>query len=111
MKYMGFFKAGSVSALPPGSMMTAVVDGLEIALCNTGEGIYAIGNTCPHAGGPLSEGALHGKTVVCPWHAWEYDCSTGKNDFDPEVAVPVYPVSIAGDDILIDISTTPGPVE
>ncbi len=100
---MPFQKAGSLSALPAGSMTKVVVGGEEIALCHAGDRVFAIGNTCPHAGGPLSEGALHGTTVVCPWHAWEYDCRTGQNDFDPDVTVPVYPVRIEGDEILIEV--------
>ena len=32
---------------------------------------------CPHRGAPLAHGALHHHTIVCPWHAWEFDCRTG----------------------------------
>ncbi len=102
---MPFIKAGSLSKLTPGSMMQADLAGCEIALCNADGIVHAIGNTCPHAGGPLAEGALHGNMVTCPWHAWEYDCRTGQNDFDPEVTVPVYPVRIEGDDILVDVTS------
>jgi nitrite reductase (NADH) small subunit/3-phenylpropionate/trans-cinnamate dioxygenase ferredoxin subunit len=100
---MAFVKVGSLSHLPPGSMRPAEVAGLELALCNVAGVVHGIGNTCPHAGGPLAEGALHGNIVTCPWHAWEYDCRTGQNDFDPEVTVPVYPVRVEGDDILVDV--------
>ena len=54
------------------------------------------------AGGPLGEGALHGSTLVCPWHAWEFDCRTGANDFDPDVTVATFPVKIEAGEILID---------
>jgi nitrite reductase (NADH) small subunit/3-phenylpropionate/trans-cinnamate dioxygenase ferredoxin subunit len=101
---MAFVRVGSLSTLPPGSMRPAGVDGVEIALCNVDGEVHAIGNTCAHAGGPLAEGALHAHMVTCPWHAWEYDCRTGQNDFDPDVTVPVYPVRVEGDDILVDIS-------
>src|SRR5438445_366260 len=51
----------------------------------------AIGNTCNHKGGPLSEGRLHGEFVMCPWHAWEYSVITGKGPagYDEE-QVPVF---------------------
>jgi nitrite reductase/ring-hydroxylating ferredoxin subunit len=101
---MAFVKVGSLSTLPPGCMRPAGADGVEIALCNVGGEVHAIGNTCAHAGGPLAEGALNAHMVTCPWHAWEYDCRTGQNDFDPDVTVPVYPVRVEGDDILVDIS-------
>ena len=52
---------------------------------------------------PLGEGALHGSNVVCPWHAWEWDCRTGAYDYDPSKKVATYPVRIEGEDILIEI--------
>jgi nitrite reductase (NADH) small subunit len=41
--------------------------------------------------------------VVCPWHAWEFDCTTGACDFNGEIMVRRYPVRVEGDDILVDI--------
>ncbi len=100
---MAFVKVGSLSSLPPGSMRPVEAAGVELALCNVNGEVHVIGNTCPHSGGPLAEGALNGHTVTCPWHAWEYDCRTGQNDFDPDVTVPVYPVRVQGDDILVEL--------
>jgi nitrite reductase/ring-hydroxylating ferredoxin subunit/uncharacterized membrane protein len=39
--------------------------------------IYALADTCAHLGGPLSEGKLDGRCVVCPWHASTFDLATG----------------------------------
>jgi nitrite reductase (NADH) small subunit len=58
---------------------------------------------CLHRGGPLGQGALHGNHVVCPWHAWEWDCRTGANGYNPDQKLAKYPVKIEGEDILIDI--------
>lgn len=77
--------------------------GNTYAICNSGGEFYALDGVCPHAGGPLGHGALHDTTVVCPWHAWEYDCRTGMNDFDSEIRLDTFPVKIAGDDILVDL--------
>ena len=41
--------------------------------------------------------------LVCPWHAWEFECSTGANDYQPAVKIPTFPVRLAGDDILIEV--------
>lgn len=73
-----------------------------VALCNVDGEIRAIGGQCPHSNGPLGFGALHDNNVVCPWHAWEFDSITGCSDFQPEICVPVYPVKIEGNDILVD---------
>ena len=83
--------------------MEAEVGNDTYAICNAQGELHALEGICPHAGGPLGQGALHGHTLVCPWHAWEYDCRTGLNDMDDEVKVVKIPVKIEGDDILIEI--------
>ncbi len=98
-----FVKAGSVSKLPAGAVMEASIAGRTYAICNSGGSIHAVDGICPHAGGPLGHGALRGHMLVCPWHAWEYDCRTGENDFDPEIKVRTFAVRVEGDDILIDV--------
>lgn len=100
---MPFVKIGSVSKLPPGSVMQAEIGENTYAVCNAGGEIHALDGICPHAGGPLGQGALHEHMLVCPWHAWEYDCRTGVNDFDEDTVVAHFPVKIEGDDILIDL--------
>jgi nitrite reductase/ring-hydroxylating ferredoxin subunit len=100
---MPFVKVGSLAQLPPGAVMEAEVAGDTFAVCNAGGELYALAGVCPHAGGPLGQGALHGTTLVCPWHGWEYDCRTGVNEFDEDVKVDSFPVRAEGDDILIDV--------
>ncbi len=39
--------------------------------------IYAVLDKCPHRGGPLSEGIVHGGVVTCPLHSWQIDLATG----------------------------------
>ena len=100
---MAFVKVGSASQLPSGSIMEAEVEGNTYAVCNVDGSLHALDGICPHAGGPLGQGALHGTTIVCPWHGWEYDCRTGVNDFDENVKVATFPVKVEGGDILIDL--------
>ena len=100
---MPFVKVGSLSQLPPGSVIEAEVGENTYAICNAEGEVHALEGICPHAGGPLGQGALHGATLVCPWHAWEYDCRTGANDMDPDVVVPKVAVKVEGGDILIDV--------
>jgi nitrite reductase (NADH) small subunit len=50
----------------------------EIAIFrNTDNEIFAVLDKCPHKGGPLSQGIVHGKSVTCPLHSWNIDLSTG----------------------------------
>jgi nitrite reductase/ring-hydroxylating ferredoxin subunit len=92
----------SAADLPPGAMNAVALQDREIVVCNTTAGVRALGDVCPHAGGRLSQGALHGDVVVCPWHAWEFSCVTGENDFDPGVAVPAYPAMVENGAIYVD---------
>ena len=42
----------------------------------TGE-VFAIEDRCPHKGGPLSQGIVHGQSVTCPLHNWVISLETG----------------------------------
>ena len=44
------------------------VDGVSILLFKRDEEIFAISETCPHLGGPLSEGKVVNGAIECPWH-------------------------------------------
>jgi nitrite reductase/ring-hydroxylating ferredoxin subunit len=50
----------------------------RLALANVEGEVFAFEDRCPHLGGPLSRGALQGRTLVCPWHAWMIDVPTGQ---------------------------------
>lgn len=99
---MAFQRIYSLKQLPPDSVTEVMIGATPFALCHTGGKVSALLGICPHLGGPLGQGARNGDNVVCPWHAWEFSCITGRNDFDPDIRVPVYPVLVQGDDILVD---------
>ncbi|HEX4021576.1 MAG TPA: Rieske (2Fe-2S) protein [Acidobacteriaceae bacterium] len=63
----------------------------------------AINNVCPHRGGPLAEGTFEDGKVVCPWHQWEIDLATGAVTHSPETKTDVYPLTITGDDVVVEI--------
>ena len=50
-----------------------------VAIFRTGDGaLYALKDACPHKGGPLSQGIVHGRAVACPLHNWSIDLATGE---------------------------------
>ena len=51
--------------------------GQKIAIFDLGGNLYAVENTCPHRGGPLSEGMMAGEEVICPWHGSRFNVKTG----------------------------------
>jgi nitrite reductase/ring-hydroxylating ferredoxin subunit/uncharacterized membrane protein len=63
--------------LKDGKPTRVTADGVAVCLVKRGEKIYAITETCPHLGGPLSEGKLNGDVIQCPWHGSELSIVDG----------------------------------
>jgi nitrite reductase (NADH) small subunit len=40
--------------------------------------VFALHDKCPHRGGPLSQGIVHGRSVTCPLHNWKIDLTNGE---------------------------------
>ncbi|WP_170783138.1 nitrite reductase small subunit NirD [Ruegeria lacuscaerulensis] len=74
-----------------------------IALFRTGANkVFAASDTCPHKGGPLSEGIVHGQSVTCPLHNWVFDLHSGQAQGADEGQIATYPVQLDGERILLD---------
>ena len=70
---------------------------------------FAIEDECSHASVALSEGDVEGCTIECWMHGSRFDLRTGKPTGPPATEpVPVFPVRIDGDDVLIDLDTPMG---
>jgi nitrite reductase/ring-hydroxylating ferredoxin subunit len=84
--------------LPPGRSRLLTVNGVGVAVYNVDGQFYATEDACTHEGGPLSEGALDGSMVVCPWHDSCFDVKTGAVLKGPATEpLPTYTVKIEGD--------------
>jgi nitrite reductase (NADH) small subunit len=54
-------------------------DTTQVAVFRTAaDEIFAVRDKCPHRGGPLSQGIVHGGKVTCPLHNWKIDLATGE---------------------------------
>lgn len=42
-----------------------------------GDAVFALRDACPHKGGPLSQGIVHGHKVTCPLHGWNIELGAG----------------------------------
>lgn len=100
---MGFVRAGNKDEVPPGKVCGFEVAGKSVAVANFSGKLCAFSNICLHQGGPLGEGDLVGQAVICPWHSWEYDVTTGKLVGNPDVGVETYPVEVRGEGIFVDV--------
>jgi len=57
----------AVESVEENKLYRVTAAGVPAVLLRQGLQFYAISATCPHAGGPLDEGALEGDIVECPW--------------------------------------------
>ena len=98
-----FVKVASIADLPEGSSKCVEIGGVAIALFHVGGRVRALGNACPHRGGPLGEGTLSGEVLTCPWHAFEFEVGSGKCLTNPRLSTPCFAVKQEGQDILVQI--------
>jgi nitrite reductase/ring-hydroxylating ferredoxin subunit len=80
------------------------VMGNSVALFNVDGSIYAIGDSCVHAGASLAAGKLEGNIVTCRAHGLKFDVTTGLVRGSPELGVASYPVEIVGEKIRVAVT-------
>lgn len=86
-----------------GSRRVGTPDG-EIAVFRTAaDAVFALDNQCPHRGGPLSEGIVHGDKVTCPLHNLVLSLLTGKADDPEEGCARSHPVRVEDGRILLGL--------
>lgn len=88
-------EAGEIA---PGAQRFIAAGGHELAvfhLCEP-DRFVVIANSCPHAGGNLSAGAVEGNVVTCPWHDWAFDLDTSACTMNERVCVKRYECKVEG---------------
>ncbi len=81
-----FIPVLGVDELREGTPRRVQAGDVGIVLVRSNGRIHALGDTCPHLGGPLSQGWLRDGTIVCPWHGSAFDLETGESRNGPAVA-------------------------
>ena len=86
--------------LPEATPTKAMLGATALVVVRRGDVVYALKETCSHAGGPLSQGTLVGDTIVCPWHASAFRLSDGAVRHGPAATRQVaYHARISGDQV------------
>ena len=98
-----FVRVATVDEIPPGEMKIVEIDGQDVAVANTGDGVGAFQNDCTHRQGPLGEGILTGEIVECPFHGGQFNVKTGEVvQGPPQEPIATYAVQVEGDDIKVE---------
>jgi nitrite reductase (NADH) small subunit len=92
----------SVHDVPPGEGRTAFVGDMPIAVFRGEDGgWYAVQGSCPHRGGPLADGIVGGRSVICPLHERRFDLASGEPLGHDCAALRTHPVQVRGDEVLL----------
>src|SRR5437763_3484989 len=98
----------TLAEIPQGSMQTRVLEGREIVICHTREGVFALDNICTHAHARLCEGRLRATRLVCPLHGASFDVRDGRVLGPPaELPLPTHAVRLVGEVIEVALGPVP----
>lgn len=99
-----YVRIGSRTEMPgPNEAREFNAAGRVICVANVDGVLSAMDNVCLHRGGPLGQGFIERGKLICPWHGWEFNPKTGAAIHNPAACVPVYPIKIDGEDVLVEI--------
>ena len=115
---------GKVAAFPNPGRRVIEVDGVAVGVfCRNGT-FTAFENVCPHMGGPVCQGKLIARVqelvaddktslglsfspeqtnVVCPWHGYEFDISSGRHQGNPRLRLRPVKITVVDDDVVISL--------
>ena len=75
---MSMIDIAALDDIPPqGARLIRTAEGCVALFRTADDRVFALEDRCPHKGGPLSEGIVHGTSVTCPLHAAVFDLTTG----------------------------------
>jgi nitrite reductase (NADH) small subunit len=109
MNKIDWLDIGTLNDIPrQGARVVRTPQG-DIAVFRTiDDEVFALRDKCPHKGGPLSQGIVHGKRVACPLHDWKIHLDTGSAVAPDEGCAASFPVRVEGDKVLLSLNPSDG---
>ena len=106
---MNWVAIGTIFDIPRRGARCVATPSGKIAVFRTAEDrVFAIEDRCPHKGGPLSQGIVHGASVTCPLHNWVISLETGKAQGADQGCVRTVPIKLEGETLLIALEAQSG---
>lgn len=100
-----FVDIGALDDIPrQGARLVRTAQGCVAVFRTMDDRVFALDDRCPHKGGPLSEGIVHGTSVTCPLHNWVFDLNSGATIGPDQARVRTHAVRVSQGRVLIDAS-------
>ena len=99
---MSWITIGTIDEIPQrGARCVNTPQGMIGVFRTADDRIFAMEDRCPHKGGPLSQGIVHGAAVTCPLHNWVISLETGEAQGADKGTVKTIPVRVVNGRISI----------
>jgi nitrite reductase [NAD(P)H] small subunit len=96
-------EACNVDDIPLGEGRAITLDGRRIAIFRATGGWYALDAVCPHRGGPLADGIVCDRAVICPLHDRRFDLESGAALTTGD-AVAAHAVEVRGERVYVTLA-------
>jgi len=85
--------------------------GTDVAVFRTSDDrVFALLDSCPHKGGPLSQGIVFGDSVACPLHNWTIGLGSGCATAPDVGCVQTFSVKVEAGVVSLDLNEISAPV-
>ena len=100
----GWTDVCAVAGIPRlGARVVATPKGRIAVFRTDGDEVFALEDKCPHKGGPLSQGIVHGKSVTCPLHNWVIELDSGEAKAPDKGCARPIPSKVENGRVLLDL--------
>ena len=103
---MNWIAIGDIADIPLRGARCVKTPQGKIAVFRTAENeVFAIEDHCPHKGGPLSQGIVHGRKVACPLHNWNIQLDDGCAVAPDQGCAKSFPVKVEAGEVFLQIQS------
>lgn len=108
---MNWLDIGALDDIPRnGARVVKTVQGCVAVFRIAQDQVFALSDRCPHKGGPLSEGIVHGTSVTCPLHGWVFSLESGQAQGADSGRIATYAIKVEAGRLLLDTRRLSGRV-
>ena len=99
---LDWVEIGKLEDIPKlGARIVRTDEGDIAVFRNADDEVFALRDRCPHKGGPLSQGIVHGRKVTCPLHNWNINLDSGQAVAPDEGCAASFPIRMEGNTIFL----------